>query len=66
MIPSSAQVRGDGHEHIQVGVVSLRDHGPAQRVRLHPQAPGAAHGREATEDPAFGDGSPRPTPHCLA
>lgn len=62
----TSQVRGNRHEHLPVGAVSVRDHGPAQRVRLHPQAPRAPHGGEAAEDLALGDGSARTTPHGIA
>lgn len=63
---SCDQVRSYGHEHLPVGVVGLCDNGPAQRVRLHTQAPRAAHGGEATEDPALGERAPWTTPHRTA
>lgn len=44
----------------------MRHHGLAERVRLHSQAPRAAHGGEETEDPALGDGAPRTAPHGSA
>lgn len=48
-------VRSDGHEHIQIGIVGVRNRRSAQRQGLHPQAQRPADGGEATEDDRIGE-----------
>lgn len=53
------KVRGDRHEHLQVGPLRLGDNGAAEREGLHPPAQGPPHGGEEAE--ATGTGRPEST-----